>query len=964
MQRTRYGLWAVLVWMGPALAAAEPSAAQLRFFESKIRPVLVEHCYECHAANSKAIRGGLVVDTRDGLLHGGDSGPAVMPGKPEESLLLAALRYEDFEMPPRGKLSPEVLRDFEQWIRDGAADPRTGTAVAPARTIDLAEGRKFWSFQPLGRPEPPPVVDNRWAGCGIDRFVDARRRAEGLAPAPRADRTTLIRRATFDLWGLPPQPQDVADFLEDPSPDDEAFARVVDRLLASPHFGERWGRHWLDVARYADTTGGGRSMFFNAAWRYRDYVIDSFNADKPFDRFAMEQIAGDLMPFSSTAQGQEQLTATAFLVLGPTNYEEQDKEQLRMDVIDEQIDTTGRAFLGMTIGCARCHDHKFDPIPTRDYYAMAGIFRSTQTLIHDNVSTWVKRSVPLPPEQQTAADAVAAQLADAQKQMTAVENRLKKLRVSVPAAAGSGQPHIVDDPLSLPGVVVDDSAAEVTGAWTSSSFLKSYVAAGYIHDAQADRGAKKVVFRTDLPKSGLYDVRIAYNFSDSRSSRTPVRIIHRDGEAVVHVDQRQQPNVDGLFHSVGRYKFVNDVAAVVTVSNEGADGFVIADAVWFLPVTEAEVARDDDGPAESARPMPDDAEAEVRVARMERRREELAKTIEELKKSAPPEAPQVLSIKEEATIGDYCVCIRGNVHQLGETVPRSFLQVAMQGDEPKIPEHASGRLELAQWIASPNNPLTARVYVNRVWQKLFDEGIVRSVDNFGLPGDRPTHPELLDHLAAEFIADGWSTKGLIRRIMLSETWQMSSERPQQAREADPENKWLAGQNRKRLDAEALRDALQMVSGTLDLTMAGDMVRPGTKNEYVYEFDEGRRSIYLPVFRNRLPDTFAMFDFPDPNLSTGKRATSTLPTQALYLMNSSFVRMSAATTANWVIKAGETDDDRLTALYQAALGRAPSPDERYAAVAYLKEAPADLGRERAWTNLVQAVFASVDFRYVD
>jgi hypothetical protein len=300
---------------------------------------------------------------------------------------------------------------------------------------------------------------------------------------------------------------------------------------------------------------------------------------------------------------------------------------------------------------------------------------------------------------------------------------------------------------------------------------------------------------------------------------------------------------------------------------------------------------------------------------------------------------------------------------LGDAVPRAFLQVATTGEAPKIPETSSGRLELAQWIASPVNPLTARVYVNRVWQKLFGEGIVRSVDNFGAPGDRPTHPELLDHLAGEFMADGWSTKRLIRRIMLSETYRMSCERSEKSRAADPENKWIAGQNRKRLDAEAFRDAIQQVSGTLDLTMAGDSIRPGTKAEYGYEFDEGRRSVYLPVLRNRLPDTFSTFDFPDPNLSTGKRSTSTLPTQALYLMNSEFVRTSAATTAQWVIRSGKTDDERLTTLYQAALGRTPSPEERYAALAFLKKA-ADLTTERAWTDIVQTVFSCVDFRYVD
>jgi cytochrome c553 len=964
MQRTVCWLLAIVLFSVSAVRAAEPDAAKVKFFESKIRPVLIDQCYECHATEAKKVRGGLLVDSRDALLKGGDSGPAIVPGKPDESLLFAALKYEDFEMPPKGKLGDEVIRNFEQWIRDGAMDPRTGPAAAATKAIDIETGRKFWAFQPVANPRLPEVADSRWAGCGVDRFIEAKRREAGLEAAAPADRATLIRRATFDLWGLPPRPEDIASFVNDPGTDDEAFARVIDRLLASPHLGERFGRHWLDVARYSDTTGGGRSMFFSAAWRYRDYVINSFNKDKPFDRFVVEQIAGDLLTYDDCSQGEDQLTATAFLVLGPTNYEEQDKEQLRMDVIDEQIDTTGRAFMGMTIGCARCHDHKFDPIPTRDYYAMVGIFRSTQTLIHDNVSTWVKRPVPLPPEQQSIIDAHAQELAAVQKRIAALEPELKKLRSSKFVVAAD-KPHIVEDPMSLPGVVVDEAAAEVTGDWTSSGFLKSYVGAGYIHDARMSRGEKKVTYRADLPKSGVYDVRIAYNFSESRATNAPVRIIHRDGETLVRVNQTQQPDVDGLFHSVGRYTFTNDVAGIVTISNDGvSDGYVIADAVWFFPVTDGAPVKNGETADAASEPAGDVVTAVAKLERMETEHQKLTKALDKLKKDAPPAAPQVLSIQNEAKMGDYSVCIRGNVHQLGETVPRSFLQVAMRGEAPKIPENSSGRLELAQWLADSDNPLTARVYVNRVWQKLFGEGIVRSVDNFGVPGDRPTHPELLDHLASEFMADGWSTKRLIRRLMLSQTYRMQSERSEKAKVADPENKWLASQNRKRLDAEAFRDAMQMVSGTLDFTMWGDMIRAGTKTEYGYEFDEGRRSVYLPVLRNRLPDTFSAFDFPDPNLSTGKRATSTLPTQALYLMNSDFVRSMSATTAGWVVRSKSTDDERLSVLYETALGRQPSADERYASMAFLKDAGKSLTVERAWTDLVQAVFSCVDFRYVD
>ncbi len=513
-------------------------------------------------------------------------------------------------------------------------------------------------------------------------------------------------------------------------------------------------------------------------------------------------------------------------------------------------------------------------------------------------------------------------------------------------------------------MVVDDGAAEQTGEWMPSTSVKSYVGGGYLHDLRAAKGEKKLVYRADLPKSGEYEVRMSYNASDSRTSRAMVRVTHRDGEAVVRVNQQKAPDYDGLFQTIGRFHFNNDVIAAVTISNEDSDdGFVIADAVWFDPVMSsggnppAAVAAGDS----SAEPAVSTAE---QLARMEAEHQKLSAQLAEMKKNSPATPPEVLSIRNEEKMGDYCLCIRGNVHQLGEPVPRSFLQVAMTNEAPKIPENSSGRLELAQWIASRDNPLTARVYVNRVWQKLFGEGLVRSVDNFGIPGDRPTHPELLDHLASEFMADGWSTKRLIRRILLSETWRMSCERSEQARAADPDNRLLAAQNRQRLDAEAIRDSLQAVSRTLNPAMGGDTVRPGTKSEYGYEFDEGRRSVYLPILRNRLPDTFSVFDFPDPNLSTGKRATSTLPTQALYLMNSEFVRSMASTTAAWVLSAAPGDEERLTLLYTTALGRLPSAEERYAAVQFLSGEDSKKEPARAWTNIIHAVFSSIDFRYVD
>ncbi|REJ89137.1 MAG: DUF1553 domain-containing protein [Planctomycetota bacterium] len=1076
--------------------AEEPDAAAIDFFESKIRPVLVEHCYECHSGDSKQLRGGLRVDTRNLIREGGDSGPAVVPDDPGGSLLLEAMKYESFEMPPDGKLSAEVIADFEKWISMGAPDPRDGEAAAPAeKGVDIEAGREFWSFRPFEEQIPPTSRFESWCLSEIDRFIAAGWESEGLTPSPDAERRTLIRRASFHLTGLPPSPEEIDRFVNDPAPD--AYEQLIDRLLHSPHFGERWGRHWLDIARYADTTGGGRSLMYGQAWRYRDYVIESFNRDKPYDRFIMEQLAGDLLPYNDYRRGQEQLVATGFLVLGPSNYENQDKEQLRMDVVDEQIDTMGRAFLGMTIGCARCHDHKFDPIPTSDYYALAGIFRSTHTLIHDNVSTWVKQPLPVDPETRAILDAHTAEVAALTAEIAQRRSELQSRRAQLPivtlddteadftgnwsssggvkefvgegyryASGGSavasyafnlkypGQyevrvsysPHgnrstnarivvehldgqsehrvnqqepppieqlylalgryefsstarvsilteetegtviadavqlvplfrvdsestgarIVADPEDLSGVVVDDTAAELVGEWKDSTYLKSYVGAGYIHDERMGQGAKQVVFRTDLPASGEYDVRLSYNHADSRASRVPVKIAYPGGEETVFVNQREEPNVDGLFSSVGRFQFNNDQTAVVTVSNEGVDdGYVIVDAVQFVPTTKAAVADGDTRVGESsAKSETADAMALLeRITALETELSSMDEQLKALKENAPPQPPMVLSVQEEADTGDYFVCIRGNVKNLGEPAPRGVLTVATQGDSPEIPDGVSGRLELARWIASPENPLTARVMVNRIWHHLFGAGIVRTVDNFGLPGERPSHPELLDHLAARFVEQGWSVKAMIREIMLSRTYRLSGAFNETQRAADPENRLLSHQNRRRLDAEEIYDSLLSLSGRLDLTAGGDSVRPGTTSEYGYEFDVGRRGVYQPVLRNQLHELFEAFDFPDPNLSQGRRATSTLSTQALFFMNSPLVVSQSEAAAHRVLHDAETDEERIDLLYRRALGRPPTGDEVEIALDFLSETDSgDL--QQAWVSLCQAVIGTIEFRYTE
>jgi Protein of unknown function (DUF1553)/Protein of unknown function (DUF1549)/Planctomycete cytochrome C len=953
-----------------ATSAAEPN---YEFFEQRIRPVLVEHCGECHSAQAKTLRGGLRVDSRQALRRGGDSGPALVPGKPDESLLLAALRYEGPKMPPQGKLPAEVISDFVKWIESGAPDPRDSEAPVAARAVDVEAGRRFWSFQPPVRRPLPEPAESAWARTPIDRFILAALERQGLRPAADADRWALVRRAYFDLIGLPPTPEEIDAFVEDKSPG--AFAHLVERLLESPRFGERWGRHWLDVARFAETTGGGRSMFFGSAWRYRDYVIRSFNEDKPYDRFVVEQLAGDLLPCDDYRQGQDQLVATAFLALGPTNYEEQDKSQLRMDVIDEQIDTTGRAFLGLTLGCARCHDHKFDPIPTTDYYALAGIFGSTLSLVNDNVSAWITRPLPVEPAAREALAAHAQKIAAVQARLDERQAELRRLR------PGAASVTLVADAAELPGIVVDDTAAQRVGEWTESKSVRAFVGKGYVHDGGTGKGNKSIAFRADLPRSGKYDVRMSYSPSKNRATRVPVKVTYDGGESIVFVNQRQAPSHDGLFTPLGAFRFANDQTAIVTVTNDKtSDGVVVADAVQFVP-SEGQAAQ---GPTTPSAHRGDSETAVGGAAHdptatnemvhlLETELTRLKKDLAALKKSAPPAPPVVMSVRDEAKVADCAVCIRGELKNPGAVVPRGFVTVATMGPMPKLPADSSGRLELARWIASGENPLAARVMVNRIWHHLFGAGIVRTVDNFGVAGERPSHPELLDYLALRFVEQHWSIKAMIREIMLSRTYQLGSRRSTECRSADPSNRLLAGQNRRRLDAEEIYDSMLALGGALNLNGGGDTIRPGTKAEYGYTFDVGRRAVYLPVLRNRLHEMLAVFDFPDPNLSIGDRTVSTLATQALFMMNSPLVMDQARNAAQLLLDAkqagGEPLDDeaRLENLYRRALGRLPSHAERQAAMQFLAVAGSpddEAARLVRWSTLCQALIGCIDFRYID
>jgi hypothetical protein len=845
-------------------------------------------------------------------------------------------------MPPKGKLPDAIVADFETWIRNGAVDPRTdpGTGTRTG-TIDIEKGRTFWAYRPPVRPALPSLKDADWPRNDIDRFVLARLEAKGLKPAADAPKEVLIRRVTYDLTGLPPTPEEVDDFVRDPDP--AAYEKLVDRLLASPHFGERWGRHWLDVARYGESVTL-RGFVFKDAWRYRDYVIESFDRDVPFDRFIREQIAGDLLPAADPTDRARQLVATTYLMMGNTNLEEQDKKQLRMDVVDEQLDVISKGLLAQTITCARCHDHKFDPIPTADYYALAGILRNTKTLEHANVSVWTEVPLPAPPEVEAAVARHDAAVAELRKKIESV-----RARVPPPVEGTNPLAKGVLAVKDVPGIVVDDAQAMKVGEWKASTYSGTYIGAGYVHDLDTGKGEKTITFHPELPATARYEVWLAYSPGGNRADKVPVTIFSADGEKTLFIDMKRTPSIEGRFVSLGRYRFEKDGQSFVIISNEGTKGHVTPDAVTFIPEDKVPPPRTEVKPGDpKAKPDADLAALEAELKKLQ---------------ASAPKRPLAMAPVEEKIIEDARIHIRGVVQNQGEVAPRGFLRVAMNGPAPTFPKNQSGRLQLAEWIANKDNPLTARVYVNRAWHWLLGDGLVRTVDNFGTTGETPSNPELLDWLAVRFVEDGWSTKKLVRTIVLSRTYRQASAGEAATVTADPENRLFGRTNRRRLEAECLRDTILTVSGKLTPEHIGPTFPATLASDYGFKQTATCRSVYVPVFRNALPEIFEVFDFADPSTVTGRRNVSTVAPQALFMMNDPFVLAQAKYAAERLLAMPLPDDAaRISRAYRLTLGRAPTDGERAVAVRFL----ADRGRtpKESWTALYQVLFASADFRYVE
>ncbi|MDA7921038.1 DUF1549 domain-containing protein [Verrucomicrobiales bacterium] len=943
-----------LIWVAGYVSISEAKEG-FAFFEEKVRPILVTHCYECHSEEAGKRKGGLWLDRKDGWVHGGDAGPSLVPGDPGESLLVESIRYSDtdLQMPPKSRLSSEDVQILEKWVAVGAPDPRDEALVGAVRKepIDFEKARTKWAYRSHQEPIVPTGFQSNEVLDPLDLFLLSDWKKSGFSPSEAEGPLALIRRVHYDLTGLPPTVEEIEAFSRDPSR--RHYTALVDELLSRPGFGEKWGRHWLDVVRYADSNGGDRNFTFYQAWRYRNWVIDAFNRDTSYYDFIRNQLAGDLLSADSPEEERQQIIAATFLSLGPKMLTERDKEKLWMDTADEQLDTFGRAFLGLTIGCARCHDHKFDPISQEDYYAMAGIFRSTEVVTGTrngcvNVASWIERPLPIANGDGKETREMVERLELAMR-LTVEKSFMKK---------AGGKVALGDLPLA--GVIYDDADAELVGEWKPSTISTNRFGAGYVHDDQKRKGKNEAIFRGSLPESGEYEVRVAYSSGQNRASNVPICITAEDGMHEVLLDETKPPSIGGLFEPIGRFTFEKGADCQVTIRSEGTGArYVIVDAVQFIAVSDikresmALAAINEEGLA----PLHRMNEGELK--------KELNRLIEALKDAEVAMAPR------DARDADDChLRVRGDVSQKGAKIPRNFLQVLHEGAPPEIEDGASGRVQLADWIVSKDNALLDRVIVNRIWHHLFGRGIVASVDNFGRLGSGVTHPELLEHLAASFRESGGSMKGMIRRLVLSEAYQLSSNASPEMMSLDPANAHFARQNRRRLSAEEIRDSILFLAAELDR-------EPGmaTANRFGVDLDkpmlfatEKKRTVYLPVARNNPATELAIFDAANPDLVSGRRSQTTVPTQALYLLNSDFLHARAAALGKMAISKAEKPGDEIQWLYLTLLGRAPNPVESRRAMGLVadlsggSEEKEDLAA--GCGHLAHVLLASTEFLYLD
>jgi hypothetical protein len=797
----------------PKTSSKLTSGANNAFFEAKIRPILTTECLPCHSRKAGAVQGRLSMDTRIEMLTGASKGPLVVPGKPKDSLLMHVVRHlhPSIKMPPGKKLTDAQLQTLDVWITNGAIDPRGAQQVV---VRPETKDQKEWAYRKPIAPSVPSETNGGWASLPIDHFVAVAQKRHGLQPATPANGKVLLRRIAMDITGILPTAAELDEFPDKPTQAD--VRKAIDTYLESQEYGRRWGRHWLDVARYAESSGKDANVAYPEAWRYRDYVIDSFNANKPYNTFIREQIAGDLLPTNTKALAATCTIATGYLAIGAKSHTERNTRQFRLDVADEQIDAIGQGILGLTVACARCHDHKTDPISQRAYYQLAGIFLSTET--HT-------------------------------------------------ASAPTNQQRQGSDGIALPT------------------------------DASVYRPSGLTPFEQRLLTNQLSTL----------------------------VQQR-----DELIQAQRRNRTAGNGGLVALQSRIG--------------VLEHQLSRYD---------------ASGRVK------------------------PLAMGASEKVILEDSPIYTRGERTQPGEVVPRGIPAFLGLSTETSVPRTVSGRLQIADWLVSNDNPLTARVFVNRIWHYLFGRGLVATCDNFGVTGMRPDHPELLDYLAIRFMENGWDIKSLIRDIMLTKTYQMDSIPNGKATLSDPENIQLSHQRVRRMDAESIRDNILAVSGDLDLRVpdGSPMVKVDGQFARRPAFDPQTmtmpyRSVYLPIVRDTLPDALAVFDMAEPTLVIGVREETTVPSQALFLLNSPFVIDAAIKASGRIPVASRTQDERIESVFRMILGRMPSASEVIASKAFLDdfvpESQANSGvysrvarnAERArWTVFCQSLMATVEFRTI-
>ena len=904
--------------ISPACGEEAPTADDLAFFEAKIRPVLVDKCYKCHGAEEANRKAGLRLDSRAGIQKGGENGALIDRDKPNESLLLLALRHEGPEMPPDGKLPASVIADFETWVKRGAPDPRDAPPTAAvARHLQPEVYQKHWALQPIKGPALSAGAST--APSPIDALVQAKLEEKGLSLSPPATKHVLLCRVTYDLTGLPPTAEELANFLADESPN--AFSRVVDRLLASPRYGERWGRHWLDVARYADTKDGvlmfGDDRVRPYAYTYRDYVIRAFNDDTPFDRFILEQLAADQL---DPPVEPWRLAAMGYLTLGRMF------DNNVHDIIDDQIDTVTRGMLGLTVTCARCHDHKYDPIPQADYYSLYGVFAASEAPILPPAIADVATYSPETQEFEKASGAKRDEILKMRDDNYAMLQETARMRVAdYLVRVVTTKPDIQETAIFFLSLQPDELRPQIVGKW------RKYL----------DRAAQ-----ADHPIWGLWHELMKLPPESFTADEAKVRAAfteRKPGRGVGELHPRIAPLATRQFQS--RVEVAQAYGAVLKAAYEESKGATLDEAGQDLLTILTSPSGPVYFPRSRTRDFMNRTEKDAFGGKLNE--------LDRLAVQSPHSPPRAMVLTDAEQIADPKVFIRGNPSSPGEAVPRRFLK-ALEGDERQPFTHGSGRLDLAKAITSPNNPLTARVLANRVWLHHFGEPLVASPSDFGLRTAPPTHPELLDYLASSLIDSGWSLKALHRTILLSATYQQASSDRPECRQVDPDNKLLWRMNRRRLDLEQMRDTLLTLSGRLDSTMYG---RP---TNMAGDPANRRRTIYGLVDRQSLPGIFRTFDFASPDQSTERRPFTTVPQQALFGMNSPFVVQQAR---DIVAQLTGNHDEKLAELYQTVLSRSPNADEIAAAREFLASPP-EGSQLNASEQLAQVLLLTNELMFID